>query len=116
MLLSCWNFSEKPDWSNKKPAGSRLFIEAAARQQLIDCAFLINGRHGPQGLHHFGHDLQEAVDVGFGVVPAEGDEQGALGQAKVHAGADEHVGGPERPGGAGGAGGHADAFFIHEQH
>ena len=47
---------------------------------------------------------------------AQGEDQGALGQGVAQAGADEDVGGPERPGGAGGAGVDDDAFVVQHHH
>ncbi len=63
-----------------------------------------------------GMTFEHLVDVGLGGVPAQGEDQGALGQGVVQAGADEDVGGPERPGGAGGAGIDDDAFVFQQHH
>ena len=49
--------------------------------ELSGVFFLIDGRHIAQGLDDARHDLEHMVDVGRGGFPAEGEDQGALGQS-----------------------------------
>ena len=102
-LLTCYfRCRLNRPWTDPAPL-SRLFL-------------FVKGRHLPQGLDDARHDFEHLVDVGLGVVQAQGEDQGALGQGVAQPGADEDVGGPERPGGAGGPGGHDDAFLVQHHH
>ena len=47
---------------------------------LAGMLFLVEGRHVPQGLDDARHHPEDFVDVRLGVVEAQGEDQGALGQ------------------------------------
>ena len=71
--------------------------------------------HVAQGLHNFGYDLEDVVDLLVGVILAEGKPQAAVGHIVDPADGQQHMAGIQAAAGAGRAGGRGYALHIQQK-